>query len=75
MTSPNLLAFMEKPEPAASSSTRAWAASETAVVKGPKGGVTAKNSSNCVYIHADSATEVVRLSPPAPGGIKIKLAD
>ena len=75
MTSPNLPALMEKPEPAASSSTRAWAASETAVVKGPKGGVTANNSSNCLYIHADSATEGVRLSPPAPGGIQIKLAD
>ena len=75
MTSPNLPALMEKPEPAASSSTRAWAASETAVVKGLKGGITAKNSSNCVYIHADSATEGVRLSPPAPGGVQIKLAD
>ena len=51
------------------------AASESALIKGPKGGITAKNSSNCVYIHAESATEGVRLSPPAPGGIQIKLAD
>jgi hypothetical protein len=51
------------------------AATETAVVKGLKGGITAKNSSNCVYIHADSSTEGVRLSPPAPGGVKIKLTD
>ena len=50
-------------------------ATETAVVKGLKGGITAKSSLNCIYIHADSATEVVRLSPPAPGGIKIKLVD
>ncbi len=51
------------------------AASESALIKGRKGGITAKNSSNCVYIHAESATEGVRLSPPAPGGIQIKLAD
>ena len=51
------------------------AASESALIKGPKGGITAKNSSNCVYIHADSSTEGVRLSPPAPGGVQIKLAD
>ena len=51
------------------------AASETALIKGPKGGITAKNSSNCVYIHADSSTAGVRLSPPAPGGVQIKLAD
>ncbi len=51
------------------------AASETAIVKGPKGGITAKNSSNCVYIHGESSTEGVRLSPPAPGGVQIKLAD
>jgi hypothetical protein len=50
-------------------------ASETAVVKGLKGGITAKNGSNCVYIHGESATEGVRLSPPAPGGVQIKLAD
>ena len=51
------------------------AASETALIKGPKGGITAKNSSNCVYIHGESATEGVRLSPPAPGGVQIRLAD
>ncbi len=51
------------------------AASESALIKGRKGGITAKNSSNCVYIHAESATEGVRPSPPAPGGIQIKLAD
>ena len=51
------------------------AASESAIVKGPKGGFTAKNRSNCVYIHGKSATEGIRLSPPAPGGVQIKLAD
>ena len=51
------------------------AASETAIVKGLKGGITAKNSSNCVYIHGESSTEGVRLSPPAPGGVQIKLTD
>lgn len=49
--------------------------SESALVDGPKGGVIAKNSANCVYIHADSASEGVRLSPPAPGGVEIKLDD
>jgi hypothetical protein len=49
--------------------------SESALIKGPKGGIIAKNSSNCVYLHGDSATKGVRLSPPAPGGVKIKLAD
>jgi hypothetical protein len=49
--------------------------SESALVKGPKGGIIAKNGSNCVYLHGESSTEGVRLSPPAPGGIKIKLAD
>jgi hypothetical protein len=51
------------------------AASQSAIVKGSKGGITAKNSANCVYIHGESSTEGVRLSPPAPGGVKIKLAD
>ncbi len=46
--------------------------SSSALVEGPKGGIIAKNSSNCVYIHADSATKGVRLSPPAPGGVQIK---
>ncbi len=50
-------------------------ASETAAVKGLKGGITAKNGSNCVYIHGESATQGVRLSPPAPGDVQIKLAD
>ena len=50
-------------------------ASESALIKGPKGGIIAKNSGNCVYIHGDSASEGVRLSPPAPGGIQIKLTD
>jgi hypothetical protein len=49
--------------------------SSSALVEGPKGGIIAKNSSNCVYIHADSATKGVRLSPPAPGGVQIKLVD
>jgi hypothetical protein len=49
--------------------------SESALVKGPKGGIIAKNASNCVYIHGESSTEGVRLSPPAPGGVKIKLTD
>jgi hypothetical protein len=51
------------------------ASSDSALIKGPKGGVTAKNGANCVYLHGVSASEGVRLSPPAPGGIKIKLAD
>jgi hypothetical protein len=49
--------------------------SESALVEGPKGGIIAKNSANCVYIHGESAVEGVRLSPPAPGGIEIKLTD
>jgi hypothetical protein len=49
--------------------------SDSALVEGPKGGVVAKNSANCVYIHAESASEGVRLSPPAPGGVEIKLTD
>lgn len=49
--------------------------SQSALVKGPKAGITAKNSSNCVYIHGESATQGVRLSAPAPGGVQIKLAD
>ena len=49
--------------------------SESALVEGPKGGIIAKNSANCVYIHGDSAAEGVRLSPPAPGGVEIKLTD
>ena len=47
--------------------------SSSALVKGPEGGVIAKNSSNCVYVHGQSAVEGVRLSPPAPGGVEIKL--
>jgi hypothetical protein len=47
--------------------------SSSALVEGPKGGIIAKNSSNCVYVHADSATKGVRLSPPAPGGVQVKL--
>ena len=49
--------------------------SESALVKGPEGGIIAKNSSNCVYIHGVSAVEGVRLSPPAPGGVQIELTD
>jgi len=49
--------------------------SESALVEGPKGGIIAKNSANCVYIHGESAVEGVRLSPPAPGGVEIKLTD
>jgi len=49
--------------------------SESALVEGPKGGIIAKNSSNCVYVHGESAAEGVRLSPPAPGGVEIKLTD
>jgi hypothetical protein len=49
--------------------------SESALVKGPEGGIIAKNSSNCIYLHGKSAVEGVRLSPPAPGGVQIKLLD
>jgi len=49
------------------------AASESALVVGPKGGITAKNVSNCVYLHGVSSVEGVRLSPPAPGGVEIRL--
>ena len=49
--------------------------SDSALIEGPKGGLIAKNTSNCVYLHADSAAEGVRLSPPAPGGMEIKLTD
>jgi len=57
------------------SGTYYGSSSESALVKGPKGGIIAKNASNCVYIHADSASEGVRLSPPAPGGVEIKLTN
>lgn len=50
-------------------------ASETAVIEGPEGGIIAKNASNCVYIHGKSAVEGIRLSPPAPGGVEVKLLD
>ena len=43
-------------------------------IKGPEGEVTAKNADNCVYIKAKSSSQGVRLSPPAPGGVKVKLA-
>jgi hypothetical protein len=49
--------------------------SEGALVGGPKGGIIARNSSNCGYLHGDAAVEGVRLSPPAPGGIEIRLTD
>ena len=49
--------------------------SSSALVKGPEGGVMAKNSSNCVYVHGRSAVAGVRLSPPAPGGVEVKLID
>ena len=47
---------------------------DVALIKG-EGEVIGKNTSNCVYIKARSATEGLKLSPPGPGGVEVRLAD
>jgi len=50
-------------------------ASQTALIEGLEGGIVIKNSSNCVYIHGKSSVEGIKLSPPAPGGVEVKVLD